>query len=55
MHFLQILKLIRKRLVQEISLKELRPNPYQPRKIFQQEAIDELKAFNHRTWNPSAY
>lgn len=30
--------------VQEINLKELRPNPYQPRKTFQQEAIDELKA-----------
>lgn len=30
--------------VQEISLQELRPNPYQPRKTFQQEAIDELKA-----------
>jgi ParB family chromosome partitioning protein len=29
--------------VQEINLKELRPNPYQPRKTFQQEAIDELK------------
>ena len=29
--------------VQEISLQELRPNPYQPRKTFQQEAIDELK------------
>ncbi|MFB3163773.1 ParB family chromosome partitioning protein [Bacillus niacini] len=29
--------------VQEISLKDLRPNPYQPRKTFQQEAIDELK------------
>lgn len=29
--------------VQEIKLKELRPNPYQPRKVFQQEAIDELK------------
>lgn len=29
--------------VQEILLKELRPNPYQPRKTFQQEAIDELK------------
>jgi ParB family transcriptional regulator, chromosome partitioning protein len=29
--------------VREISLKELRPNPYQPRKKFQQEAIDELK------------
>jgi ParB family chromosome partitioning protein len=29
--------------VQEIKLKELRPNPYQPRKTFQQEAIDELR------------
>ncbi|AIM16550.1 ParB/RepB/Spo0J family partition protein [Neobacillus sedimentimangrovi] len=30
--------------VQEIKLKDLRPNPYQPRKHFQKEAIDELKA-----------
>ncbi|KYC86272.1 ParB/RepB/Spo0J family partition protein [Heyndrickxia sporothermodurans] len=29
--------------VQEIKLKEIRPNPYQPRKIFQPEAIEELK------------
>ncbi len=29
--------------VQEIKVNELRPNPYQPRKHFQQEAIDELK------------
>lgn len=29
--------------VQEISIKELRPNPYQPRKFFQPEAIEELK------------
>jgi ParB family transcriptional regulator, chromosome partitioning protein len=29
--------------VQEINLKELRPNPYQPRKTFQSEAIAELK------------
>lgn len=29
--------------VQEINLKELRPNPYQPRKTFQREAITELK------------
>ncbi|MEH6905285.1 ParB/RepB/Spo0J family partition protein [Neobacillus drentensis] len=29
--------------VQEIKLTELRPNPYQPRKTFQQETIDELK------------
>ena len=29
--------------VQEIKLSELRPNPYQPRKTFQQETIDELK------------
>jgi ParB family chromosome partitioning protein len=29
--------------VQEISLNEIRPNPYQPRKIFHPEAINELK------------
>ncbi|WP_153126904.1 ParB/RepB/Spo0J family partition protein [Peribacillus tepidiphilus] len=29
--------------VQEVSIKELRPNPYQPRKIFNQESLDELK------------
>lgn len=29
--------------VREIKLKELRPNPYQPRKIFDQEALEELK------------
>jgi ParB family transcriptional regulator, chromosome partitioning protein len=30
-------------LVKEIKLTELRPNPYQPRKVFQVEAIEELK------------
>ncbi|CAM3942358.1 ParB/RepB/Spo0J family partition protein [Mesobacillus zeae] len=29
--------------VQEISIKEIRPNPYQPRKVFQKESIEELK------------
>jgi ParB family transcriptional regulator, chromosome partitioning protein len=29
--------------VQEVKVKELRPNPYQPRKVFQKEAIEELK------------
>lgn len=29
--------------VQEISIKEIRPNPYQPRKVFHEEAIEELK------------
>jgi len=29
--------------VREISIKELRPNPYQPRKVFDQKAINELK------------
>ena len=28
--------------VVEISLKELRPNPYQPRKVFNEEALNEL-------------
>jgi ParB family chromosome partitioning protein len=30
-------------IIQEIKLKELRPNPYQPRKHFEEEAIQELK------------
>ena len=30
-------------IIQEIKLKELRPNPYQPRKVFTEEAIEELK------------
>ncbi|MDX8363260.1 MULTISPECIES: ParB/RepB/Spo0J family partition protein [Bacillaceae] len=30
-------------IVQEVKINELRPNPYQPRKTFQPEAIDELK------------
>jgi ParB family transcriptional regulator, chromosome partitioning protein len=30
-------------IVREISIKELRPNPYQPRKIFQEKAIEELR------------
>lgn len=29
--------------ITDVSLKEIRPNPYQPRKIFTQEAIEELK------------
>ncbi|HET7657623.1 MAG TPA: ParB/RepB/Spo0J family partition protein, partial [Bacillales bacterium] len=29
--------------VREVELKDLRPNPYQPRKEFRQEAIEELK------------
>jgi ParB family chromosome partitioning protein len=29
--------------VQELKLKDIRPNPYQPRKHFQEEAIQELK------------
>jgi ParB family chromosome partitioning protein len=30
--------------IQELKIKDLRPNPYQPRKTFQPEAISELKA-----------
>ncbi|WP_018663485.1 ParB/RepB/Spo0J family partition protein [Heyndrickxia acidiproducens] len=29
--------------VQEVKIKELRPNPYQPRKVFEPEALNELK------------
>ncbi|WP_409296367.1 ParB/RepB/Spo0J family partition protein [Peribacillus sp. SCS-26] len=30
-------------IIQEVKLKELRPNPYQPRKVFQPAAIEELR------------
>ncbi|KON85936.1 plasmid partitioning protein ParB [Sporosarcina globispora] len=30
-------------MVQEVKIKDIRPNPYQPRKVFEKEAIDELK------------
>ncbi|KAB2330269.1 ParB/RepB/Spo0J family partition protein [Bacillus mesophilum] len=30
-------------MVQEVSLKELRPNPYQPRKVFDKESLEEMK------------
>lgn len=29
--------------IKEVSISELRPNPYQPRKVFDQKAIEELK------------
>ena len=29
--------------IREINIAECRPNPYQPRKLFEQEAIEELK------------
>lgn len=29
--------------VQEVKIKDIRPNPYQPRKVFEKEAIEELK------------
>lgn len=29
--------------IQDVSINELRPNPYQPRKVFKEEAIEELK------------
>ncbi|WP_461611233.1 ParB/RepB/Spo0J family partition protein [Cytobacillus kochii] len=31
------------KIIEEIKLKEIRPNPYQPRKIFTKESIEELK------------
>lgn len=40
--------------IQEIPLKELRPNPYQPRKFFSEESITELKEsiLNHGVLQP---
>jgi ParB family transcriptional regulator, chromosome partitioning protein len=40
--------------IQEVSLSELRPNPYQPRKFFSEESITELKEsiLNHGILQP---
>ena len=43
MHFFQIWKSRKMNPLKKLSLKDLRPNPYQPRKTFQKEAIDELR------------
>ncbi|MBM7662220.1 ParB family chromosome partitioning protein [Bacillus mesophilus] len=41
--FFPDVNLKKEEIVQEIKLKDIRPNPYQPRKHFQEEAIQELK------------
>jgi ParB family chromosome partitioning protein len=41
--FFPDVNLNKEEVVQEINLKDIRPNPYQPRKHFQEEAIQELK------------
>ncbi|KZZ85438.1 ParB/RepB/Spo0J family partition protein [Bacillus sp. SJS] len=38
-----LLQASKEEMVQELKMKELRPNPYQPRKTFQEDAIEELK------------
>jgi ParB family transcriptional regulator, chromosome partitioning protein len=44
----------KKEQIKEVSLKELRPNPYQPRKFFSEESISELKEsiLNHGILQP---
>lgn len=39
----------------EIDLSELRANPYQPRKNFDEEALNELASSIKRTWCISTY
>ena len=41
--------------IKEINLKELRPNPYQPRKVFSEEAIEELKQSILDAWDFTTY
>ena len=43
MHFLMNIEVEQGEVIKEIKLQELRPNPYQPRKVFSEEAIEELK------------
>lgn len=41
--FFTNMETVKEETVQEVRIKELRPNPYQPRKVFDKEAIEELK------------
>ncbi|MED3551823.1 ParB/RepB/Spo0J family partition protein [Cytobacillus praedii] len=41
--FFTNMETVKEESVQEVRTKELRPNPYQPRKVFDKEAIEELK------------
>ncbi|WP_102273360.1 ParB/RepB/Spo0J family partition protein [Cytobacillus massiliigabonensis] len=41
--FFTNMETVKEETVQEVRTKELRPNPYQPRKVFDKEAIEELK------------
>jgi ParB family transcriptional regulator, chromosome partitioning protein len=41
--FFSNVEVVKDELIREINIAECRPNPYQPRKIFEQEAIEELK------------
>ena len=43
MHFFTNIEVGKEEVIQEINVTEFRPNPYQPRKIFNEEAIEELK------------
>ena len=41
--FFSNVEVVKDEFIREINIAECRPNPYQPRKIFEQEAIEELK------------
>ena len=41
--FFSNIEVEKEELIREINIAECRPNPYQPRKLFDQEAIEELK------------
>ena len=41
--FFSNVEVVKDEFIREINITECRPNPYQPRKIFEQEAIEELK------------
>ena len=39
--------------VMEIPIENIVPNPYQPRKVFSQAALEELSQFYKSLWNTS--
>ena len=42
------------KIVREIPIEEIVPNPYQPRKVFSEKSLEELKNSIERLWSATA-
>lgn len=40
---------------EKIKLDEIRPNPYQPRKVFAEQALNELALYSRTWYFPTSY